>query len=304
MRKTAFICPIYDLRNHFQYGKNLLESLCKFEIKSDLYFVFSDEMQKEKFKLMIDNQDLLMEFKYLILPYEETKYKSQVTIKKFYGLIQLKDKYEYIATIDSESYFIKHEEYDNVFSNMWTRRSFLKATLSPNGFFTMRDCFKTLGIYENKKLRRETHYYIYNIWFNEIPLYKTELLDEFFTWLDTLNNGYKDEWRCYDYHIFMAFLVIEKGFTLNKYNIESLGGVMEYLFLFSKNKQRKIVRKLDTHWTSVDNNYNDNCSMRFHADRGFNDEEYGTNRFWKELWFNKLLRYKVIIRERLGIQKW
>ena len=281
MRNTAFVCPIYDSRNHFDYGINLLNSLIKYEIDSDLIFIFSDEEQKNKFENMSIQSGTETEFKYLILPNDELKYKSQVTVKKFYALKMFKDRYKYIAAIDSETLFIRNENYEKLFDEMWNNRSFMKANISPNGFYIMRDCFKTLGIYENRVLKKETKNYLYNVWFNEIPIYKTDLLNEFFSWLDKLDDAYKNEWKCFEYYIFMAFLIIEKKYKLKKYKLESLGGIMEYLYVFPVDEQKRIVNELCTHWTSSDDCIADFCSIRFHVDRTIEDEEYSSNRFYE-----------------------
>ena len=48
MTKVAFICPIYDMKNHFDLAYNLYKSKIDLMIEDDFYFVFSNEEQKEK----------------------------------------------------------------------------------------------------------------------------------------------------------------------------------------------------------------------------------------------------------------
>lgn len=300
MSDIAFICPIYDSRNHFDYGINLLKSKIENHVTSDLFFIFSSELQKVKFERMTIENCCNSIFKFLILPEEDTSYKSQVTVKKFYGLNCLKDKYKYIATIDSEVRFIKTVDFDSLFEEMWNNNDMLKANKSPNGFFIMRKCFKTLGLYNNKILKKETSNYLYNIWFNDIPIYKCEMLRDFFRWLSALNQSYKNEWMCFEYYIFMAFLIIEKGYHIRKFNIESLGGVMEYLYIFPKKKQQDIVRLLDTHWTSSEECIFEEASIRFHLDRDAEDKIYNSNSFFADIKKYRIYRYKQIIKDYIG----
>lgn len=297
MNKVAFICPIYDSRNHFQFGKELYKSKIDNNITADLYFIFSDEYQKDKFFSLIKDIGKESDFQYLMLPKKDQHFKSQVTIKKFFGLKCLKEKYDYLATIDSETRFVKNVDYELLFDTMWKNQDLLKANRSPNGFFIMRQCFKTLGIYKNKILREETGNYLYNIWFNDIPLYKSEVLDDFFHWLDELDDGYKNDWYCFEYYIFMAFLVIEKNYHIKKYDYESLGGIMEYLYLFPQEKQYQIIRKLNSHWTSSDDCVVEQSSIRFHLDRDENDLSYNSKDFDKQLRKNKIKRLLCLIKD-------
>lgn len=303
MLKVAFICPIYDSRNHFSYGLSLLKSKIRNNITADLFYIFSNDQQRLKFEVLAAEEELSSDFNYLVLPENEGKYKSQVTIKKIYGLIKLKDRYDYLAAIDSEAIFIKHIEYDIVFETMWNNNDMLKANKSPNGYFIMKKCFNTLGIYNNEILKRETNNYLYNVWFNDIPLYKCNLINEFLDWLATLNQNYKNEWMCFEYYIFMAFLVIKKGYHLSKYPLESLGGVIEYLYVFPVWKQKEIIQMLGTHWTSSDKCITGDTGIRFHLDRDEESEAYNSKSFFKELKRFKRARYKNIIKERLGINK-
>lgn len=53
MKKVAFICPLYDKENHFDLAFNLYKSKHDLHIKEEIYFIFSDEVQKEKFRSRI-----------------------------------------------------------------------------------------------------------------------------------------------------------------------------------------------------------------------------------------------------------
>lgn len=275
MKKVAFICPIYDMKNHFDLAVNLYRSKVELGIDEDFYFVFSDNTQKEKLSHRI-KEELNAEFYSIVIPEELLPYKSKVVTKKFYALQTLMNKYDYLSVIDSESIFIKNGDFYKAFETIWEQGNCLKSNISYDGFNILRTCFQTMNIYFEPKLLKEFRFYKYNFWFNEIPVYKCELLPEFFRWLDQFDkNGYLNEWLCFEYYIFAAFLILEKGFHLQRYdNLKSCGGIMEYLPQFPIDEQKKILNQLGTHWSSNPMVTNEDTYLLFHLDR-LKENNYG-----------------------------
>ena len=268
---VAYICPLYDMKNHFNLGKELAESKLDNNVNGDLYFVFSDVKQQIKFFDMLGNDACA--FKYLIIPNKYCLYKSIVTAKKFYALERLMNEYDYLVTLDSESRFIRNFDSDLICETIWNNHNTLVANKSYDGFFIQRVCYKTMDIYNNKRLKEETEDYLYNIWFNEIPVYKSDSLIKFFNWLNKFNiDRILNEWLCFDYYIFAAYLIIEEGWTIKKINRYSFGGINEYLFKFSE--KTKILNELETHWTSDLDSINENICIVFHLDRINDVNEY------------------------------
>ncbi|MBQ7544689.1 MAG: hypothetical protein IJT02_07070 [Synergistaceae bacterium] len=78
--------------------------------------------------------------------------------------------------------------------------------------------------------------YRYNFWFNELQVYKCSYLPGFFEWLDGFpKEKYLNEWACFEYYIFFAYLCLEHDFHLTKYGqFVSLGGINECLKLPSR----------------------------------------------------------------------
>lgn len=289
MNKVAFICPLYDMKNHFDLAFNLYKSKHDLHIEEEIYFVFSDEAQKEKFRNRI-YEAFSEEISWLILPEDQLDYKSKVTVKKFYGLKTLKDKYDYLAAIDSETLFIKKVDFPKLFEEIWDKRLCLNSNISPDGFQFMRRCFRTVNLYYYRKLRCELRGFLYNFWFNEIPVYKCDNLTEFFVWLDKFDKEkWMNEYLCFEYYLYAAFLIIEKGFHINRFNICSNGGVIEYIIERPPHKQLHILNRLGTHWTSCPDVTNDNIVMLFHLDRG-NRDGYGFHLKTKSIF--KFLSYK------------
>ena len=281
--KVAFICPLYDMRNHFDLAFNLFKSKHDLGIKEEIYYIFSNEEQKEKFRKRIFDA-FNEEIDFLILPPKELPYKSKVVVKKFFALRSLMNQYEYLSLIDSESLFVKKVDYSKLFEEIWNDGTCLNCNISPDGFFILRQCFRTMSkeLYYNKILRKEFENYKYNFWFNEIPVYKCDTLPKFFNWLDTFDaEGYKNEWNCFEYYIYAAYLILFEGKHLRKFpEILSNGGVMEYLFERPIEEQRKILDTIGTHWSSNDKVTNDKTCMLFHLDRteGEGNYSYGITR--------------------------
>ena len=126
-KKVAAICPIYDMREHFALGLELLRSKMVFA----LYFVFSFEEHHKKFNNMLSEEEKKA-YLSIMMPEEELKYKSQPTVKKLFAIRMLKDKYEYLIPIDAESRFIKKGDYRSLCQEIWEDRTFLNANYSPH----------------------------------------------------------------------------------------------------------------------------------------------------------------------------
>lgn len=268
--KVAFICPLYDMKNHFDLAFNLYKSMIDLGVDEPIYYIFSDVPQKDKFAKRIKNA-FGRELNYLILPKDQSHFKSKVVVKKMYALQQLMHEYDYLSIIDSESVFIRKTDFAQLFEDIWNDDGCLNANVSPDGFPIMRKCFRTLSkeLYHNKVLMREFGNYNYNIWFNEIPVYKCANLPNFFKWLEKFDeNGWKNEWMCFEYYLYAAYLLLHEGKHIIKHkDIVSNGGVMEYLFQRQIDEQRQIIAKLGTHWSSSCESAIGNTYILFHLDR-------------------------------------
>lgn len=275
MNRVAFACPLYDMKNHFELALNLYKSKIENEIDNDFYFVFSNVEQKDKFASELKADLPKEEFKYLVVPDAYNDYKAKAVSKKFYALDMLKEKYDYIILTDCESLFIKPCDFGNLAEYIWNNCTMLNSNKSPDGFFIMRSCFKTMGLYNNKKLIKDTKYYSYNFWFNELQVYKCEYLADFFKWMDCHNRTeIFNNYYCFEYYVFYAYLLLEHGFHIKKYNYYSFGGINEYLFRFKPEEQKTILKDMDLHWSSTRESVNDNTVMLFHLDRKEDVEDY------------------------------
>lgn len=288
MNKTAFACPLYDMKNHFELAFNLYKSKIHNNIDNDFYFIFSDIEQKNKFEKMVQKEFPDDKLLFLITTEKINKYKAKAVSKKFYALEELKDKYDYIILTDCESLFIRECNFDSLAEEIWNNRTMLNSNKSPDGFFIMRKCYKTMGLYNNKKLRKDTCNFSYNFWFNELQVYKCENLTRFFEWLEVHNKDQVyNEYMCFEYYVYYAFLLLEEDIHLKKFKYTSMGGINEYLFRFSVKKQKEIIDKMQLHWSSSRDAINDNVVMLFHLDRE-NSVDYSP-----EITFRVKIRYSI-----------
>ena len=263
---VAFICPIYNMKNHFDYGKQLLQSKIKCRIGGDICFIFSDIEQKDQFVSLVGDDARKM--KWLILPETYKKYQAQANTKKLWGLYTLKDSYEYLVIVDVETLFLKGFDPEAVCKEVWDSRNILVANQSYRGFFLMRQCYQTMGIYENLRLLWETRWYRYYFWFNELQVYRAKELDDFFLWLQRFPlDKILNEWACFEHFLFAAFLITEKGWSLKRKKLKAYFGANEEMMLHPPVEQHRILEVLGSHWTGCRNAVNEKTVMAFHLDR-------------------------------------
>lgn len=278
MNKVAFICPLYDKENHFQYARNLVKSKIDYSIKEDLFFIFSNNSQKDKFLYLISDLSYgELGVKWMVIPENLLRYKCQVTVKKFFALNELHKEYDYLATIDSESLFCKKTDFSRVFNEIWSKRSMLKANATLQGFFVMRNCFRTLSlsVYNDRALRKAFGYYRYNTWFNEIPVYKCSTIPSFFEWINHFDKEiWLNEVACFDYYLYVAYLVIIEGMSIEKIPIISNYGAVESSFERAGDSYKKVLFKFGSHWSSDVDVKTDKTVMFYQLDKESLKDKY------------------------------
>lgn len=299
---AAFVCPLYDMKNHFDLAIDLYKSKLEFKIDADLIFVFSNEEQKDKFALQVHNELGEDNILYNIMPDELLKYKAQAVTKKLYGLKKFMNRYDYIILTDCETKFIRHFDAEKLADEIWNSHNMLAANISPDGFFIMRNCYKQMGLYYNKKLRKALGRFKYNFWFNELQVYKCSYLPDFFNWLNNFDiEKIYNTWDCFEYYVFYAFLCLEHGMQIKKYHYICMGGINEYMDIFSIKKQKNIIKNMELHWTSSKEDISDQVVMRFHCDRSKENGGYGYSYAQSKIKILKMIikRYLILIKDML-----
>ena len=288
------------MKNHFDLAINLYKSKIEYNIDSDLIFIFSNEEQKDKFALRVKNELGIKDMIYNIMPEELSAYKAQAVTKKLYGLKEFMGKYDYIILVDCESAFVKNFDAGQLAEEIWNSKGMLAANISPNGFFIMRTCYKAMGLYYNKKLRKSLGTYKYNFWFNELQVYKCSYLIGFFEWLRRFDiEKIYNTWHCFEYYVFYAYLCLEHDFSIKRYKYVCMGGINEYIEKFNIEKQYEILQSMNLHWTSSHEAVPDQIVMRFHLDRDKSDSDYGysTATSPKRIFKLTVKRYLVLLLE-------
>jgi hypothetical protein len=299
--KSCFVCPIYDKGNDFNFAVDFYNSRTKYKIDVDLCFVFSSEEHKKKFRSMLEEKVYNLEL--LVVPDYYGAYKNPIVAKKFYAIRTIYSQYDYVAAVDCESLFIKEVDMNEVLDEIWENRTMLSSNQSDIGLELMSSCANFLGLKNNEKLIKETENFKYNMWFNEIPVYKSDTLGEFFSWID--KNDYQEivfnEWDCFDYYVYCYFLIVEKNYKILKNKRVTIASAMEEINRYSLKERHRIEKEMKTHWTPNKEFYNnDSIAMFFHLDRGEDDEKYiladkyRYTIFTLNLKFNYPMIYKIL----------
>ena len=160
------------MKNHFDLAIGLYRSKLEYGIESDLIFIFSNYTQKDKFALRLKKELGVNNMLYNIMPNELSDYEAKAVTKKLYGLKNFMTKYDYIILTDCEAEFVRSFDVDKLAEEIWNSHNMLASNISPDGFFIMRKCYKQMGLYYNKKLRKALGGFKYNFWFNELQVYK------------------------------------------------------------------------------------------------------------------------------------
>ncbi len=213
-RKIAFLMPIHP--PHFEYAKNFLESFeyYKLDKQADFYFVFSNEEDKKACNTKYGS---------IVLPdnlKDINRERGIINVKKLYGVYELKDRYDYIIVLDSESLIIKNidllEVCETFFSNkiLWgvlqyhgKSDNMSKMTKYASDFFEEKDRIKDDGL---------------DLWFNNLCIYKASTIEDFFIKTNLKENITKLTFWHFDYYMYMYYLLLYHSFKprnfLNIYN--------------------------------------------------------------------------------------
>lgn len=273
MNKIAILIPVYDKGKDFKLLSRFLKSMNKNTYKVDVWIVFSDEQQENKFNSNYGR------FKYngIVLASELRSFNNQITIKKFYGMKRIKNDYEKIVILDCETVFIKESNLDEIIDDIISRKC-LYANSSPYSFLVKKTA-EILNLEDNDILLEKTKNFQLYWWFNEIPVYLTKDLDLFFDWFESKNIEiiYNDK-DYFDYIIYSLWLIVYKKWEVININMKADAGILESIYSFGIKKTNifeqieirdSIHELLDTHWTTIPifSKKKRKVIMSFHVDR-------------------------------------
>ena len=217
-KKIAILVPTYP--PHFGRAYDLLKSFKKYDFnkQADLHFIFTNEEEAEQFgkyeyKIILSN-----EYRTFI------KERNIINLKKIYGLKEIKNFYEYIIVLDSESKFIKKINLFSICQQFFSEKILWGNTTINPVKKIMTVCQQFLPPNTRGGVRQHDNLYL---WFNQLCIYKCSTLDEFFEITNMLNSIKQISFFSFEYYIYMYYLILYQGFQVRDLNCYSLFGVME-----------------------------------------------------------------------------
>ncbi len=182
--KCAFAIPIHP--KHYEYGKKIVQELSNNDCDADLYFIFTNETDKNNFKYFDTKTKSILLTDYLNddqLKIVE-KNRSWVSIKKLIALHVLNEDYDYITCIDSEILFLKNNNFYEMMKNTYDQKKILGTFVNRDGEINI---IKTSAITKNNEdqdeIKKMTKDYTIYTWWNNIPVYKSTDIDHFFDFI-------------------------------------------------------------------------------------------------------------------------
>ena len=163
-----------------------------------------------------------------------------VNVKKFYALIELKDKYDYIVILDSECVIIKEVDVFALCEKFYTDKILYGNETLPNStFFNVNNIYNISRRYflAHKDFDKlDSNLYL---WFNQLCIYKCEYLNEFFQVTQIPKYLYMQTFWDFDYYIFMYYLILYKGFAVHNMEVVAPAGALECEYFHPKNNSKK-----------------------------------------------------------------
>ena len=222
MNKIAFIVPIYP--PHYRYAKSLIKSWQELSLnqQSDLWFVFSNNKDKELFEewensiILPDNDEILNN-------------PTPINIKKIYALNFLSQNFNYTYSIilDSETEFCKNINLLNICEQFFVNKKLYGNFVIDSGRDLTEkikaNCKKYFYEYENFE-KLNTDYYL---WFNQPCIYNMQDIPKFLNIINYQNNQFKYSWEDFDYYLYMYYLLLFKNFEITYIGIDSEYGALE-----------------------------------------------------------------------------
>lgn len=220
MKKIAFLVPIYP--PHFKYAQNIIKTweTTQFNEQSDIWFIFTNEEEKEKYGEWKNS---------IILPKEFRVFENRgiINIKKIYGIKQLKNQYEYIIVLDAETEFVKNIDLLDICNNYFEKKELYGNLVYEEGRERTEKikaaCKEYFYKYKNVKLLDSNFY----LWFNQPCIYKASNIDDFLEKIDYKNNITKLRWEDFDYYLYMYYLILFENFKIVDIGIDSNYGICE-----------------------------------------------------------------------------
>lgn len=243
MSDNLIIAPVYP--PDFQWASKLLDSASPLE---KIALGFSNKNDANSFHHSFPFQTLISN-----IPDEEMG-AGFVGKKKLCLIKQVYTDYDYIAIIDAESKFLK--PVTNVLEEIWNNNCFV-ANHSVDGARIMKELSKACGYDHNDDLYP---------WFNCIPVFKTELLPDFFNWIDSRKEALHSH-LCFEFLLFALYCRYELNMPWRVLEGRAWHGLVENGDEWKKPHNTHLLNQVV--WSTYQQNIEQypNIKMLFHLDR-------------------------------------
>jgi len=228
LERIALIIPCYP--NHYKFIYNLIFQLEKIESKVPLYIVFTS----------LDDYNLFEKksrIRQIIIP-ENIRVRNYPTYKKFFALNELKynEDHDYFIVCDSEIQIIEENFTcdiiksicDTIFKNKLLYGGRVNNLLTRSIMQESANLLKN-DVYTHI-IREHTKDYSMYIWWSDLPIYKRDTLNEFFSLInyDNLPPEYYVQ-NHFDHLVYSYYLILFHDFKIcdtslcmnNKWSLES-----------------------------------------------------------------------------------
>lgn len=257
--KACFIIPFWHGKKDIKCVTEFLTSAKKFNMSKYLIFIVDDKKDGD-FLLSLDNEIKID----IVDPVVIANRNNIVSTKKFYGVKKYYKEYSYIGVIDDDVLFVKEFDPFAILEEIWNTKScFYKTdTIAFKRHLDLYICAVACGLENNLILKKETNNFRSNIWFNDIPVYKSSNVEEFFNWMENtvlLNNktifeNVKSNVACFDYYIYWYWLIVYKGLcTERSSKLSYFGSLAEEIsliycnYLQFHNSSKKYPNRVNKH---------------------------------------------------------
>lgn len=218
--KCAFIIPLHP--KHYHYGYSILDEISNSD--ADVYYVFSTVEDKDLFAKEVKPHH---SFRYLIFtdftPVDSIDINSIVTIKKYYALSVLYDKYDYLCAVDSEIIFIRKTGFYDMMKGVAEQKMIFGGIPIDPGVFSIREpimheSLKRLTPKEDHdRLKAVSKNFTLYTWWSNPAVYECKDIPAFFKWIDfrkeTLN---RFVWNIFDNIVYNYYCILYTGYQLKE----------------------------------------------------------------------------------------
>lgn len=258
--KTATLITTHKPK--FTYARTFLERFHQHVKKPHpLYIVFSNEEEADEF-----NRSVQLEYIRLIVPANFMNYGGIVNIKKFFGLNEIINEYDYVGVYDCDSEIVKSVDFDLVYPTIFNTKV-LKANVSERGSNLVKEVAEKLGMF-NEIIQTTVNKQMY-WWFNEIPVYEKHSFKRFYEWFCKLENvdAIMQDYWCFDYIMYGIWLLTHEGFTIQEFNVSCYWGAVECIGM-TQGEKNGTANLFDSYWIANLHNHQsyDKIKIVFHSD--------------------------------------